>query len=246
LLAMGGKQSKEKRTGLFTQQKDFVHNNNKKICLRAENDPQGHPELGLQQDTPSTPTASQPAVPLPAPTTPLTPTDNCKKSRHSPPVSRPCSSEYNHPLEGLGSIEEVWQDRARWAEFRIYLANINENNDSDDRPILADRYAVFLELYADLDAAERRNAATPEKLVLFNKIHQHDEMFFGRERCLKCIDAGKRSQVLKDIKSVKNKEKEPGTIILANVYSRVIDKLGELLGNYQNSLIEKINMAENR
>ncbi|XP_023334957.1 uncharacterized protein LOC111706339 isoform X2 [Eurytemora carolleeae] len=206
-----------------------IWNINKQVLLQAENDPQG------------------PGGPAPLPSSegtnhaPIRPT----RSKHSPPSSRP-SSQYNHQLKGLGSVDEAWQNREKWAEFRLYLAAIEEGRDSEDRPILADRYAIFVELYADLDAAERNDEPVSSRLNLFKQITQHDEQFFGRERCLKCLDSGKRGEVLKGIKGVNSGGAPPSTQVFIHVYPRVVDRLSELLGNYQNSLIEKTNQAENR
>jgi hypothetical protein len=55
---------------------------------------------------------------------------------HSRNISYIC---LNSP-KGLGSIGEVWQDQGRWAEFKMYLANLNEGEDSEGVPIMLDRY----------------------------------------------------------------------------------------------------------
>ena len=42
------------------------------------------------------------------------------------------------------------------------------------------RYAIFVELYADLDAAERHDEPVSTRLTVFKKITQHEEQVFGR------------------------------------------------------------------
>ena len=60
----------------------------------------------------------------------------------------------------------------------------------------------------------------------------HEEDFFGIERCLRCIDRGMRAQVMENIRRVKAREVKPGTWVYQPVYPRVVDRLNELLGAY--------------
>lgn len=235
---VGSKESK----GILTQQKEVIihnnrdnrdnnnkinnattHHNNSRICLKSEE--------SSQYSSSALPANGSFANSQPTP------------SRHSPPVSRVTSS-YNTQLDGLGSIGEVWEDQGRWEEFKLYLANLCEGEDSEGVPIMLDRYAKFLELFALLDRAERLGQDTEDRRKILDYVVHHEEDFFGRERCLKCIDGGMRREVLKRIREVDEGVLEPTTRVLAPIYSRVVDRLSELLGNYQNSLIEKINMAE--
>lgn len=197
-----------------------------KICLRSEEvDEENSREFGL----PAGSSTSHAHCPAP--------------SRHSPPVSRPTSA-YNTQLDGLGSIGEVWQHQGRWEEFKMYLARLSEGEDSDGVPIMLDRYAKFLELFALLDRAEKMGQSSEDKRDILRFVAHHEEDFFGRERCLKVVDGGMRREVMGRLRRAEQGDLEPSTQVLAPVYSRVVDRLSELLGNYQNSLIEKINMAE--
>ena len=65
------------------------------------------------------------------------------------------------------------------------------------------------------------------------EIKNHPEGFLDSERCLKCVDAGKRNEVLKNLKMLKQgKISEPGIWIYQPMYSAVLDKLNYLLGHY--------------
>ena len=48
-----------------------------------------------------------------------------------------------------------------------------------------------------------------------------------------------RKEVLERIKNVKNGTDEPGPKVFTLLYPRVVDRLGELLGSYQNMLIRQ-------
>ena len=61
---------------------------------------------------------------------------------------------------------------------------------------------------------------------------KHEEGYFDVERCLRCIDTGIRSEILQNIKLLKNGQIEPGSWIYQPVYSKVLDKLNNLLGSY--------------
>jgi hypothetical protein len=63
-------------------------------------------------------------------------------------------------------------------------------------------------------------------------IKNHEEDFFGTERCLRCIDAGIRKKVMDNLKKVRNNEQKPGAWVYSPVYPRVLDKLNYLLGSY--------------
>ena len=73
-----------------------------------------------------------------------------------------------------------------------------------------------------------------------NFCRDHEEDFFGMERCLRCIDKGMRGQVLSNLRRV-NKDGVPaGSWVYQPVYPRVLDKLNELLGHFQNDNIRMI------
>ena len=63
-------------------------------------------------------------------------------------------------------------------------------------------------------------------------IKQHDEDFFGAERCLRCIDKAARTEILKNIKLVREGKMKGGKLVYQPAYSPVLDKLNELLGSY--------------
>ena len=69
-----------------------------------------------------------------------------------------------------------------------------------------------------------------KKLVL--DIKNHEEDFFGTERCLYCLDAGQRKTILENVKKVKKKQAKPGSWVYEPAYSPVLDKLNHFLGSY--------------
>ena len=147
-------------------------------------------------------------------------------------ASASADSPTKSPLK-FGSITETWKNRAEWVKFASFLANMSEGEDSEGVPMTLDRYAKFLELYVRLDQAERiegRSEETLKKLV--HAIREHEEDFFGTERCLRCIDAGMRRQIIENQRRVKKGEVKAGTWVYQPAYPRVLDKLNELLGSY--------------
>jgi len=133
----------------------------------------------------------------------------------------------------LGSISEVWREKDRWDKFVQYLTPMSEGDDSDGNPMSLSRYARFLELYVKLDQLEEKEGTTKEELKAFvMHIKEHEEDFLGDERCLKCIDRAMRKEVLKNIKQVEKGEMKGGKLVFQTIYSKVLDKLNELLGSY--------------
>ena len=63
-------------------------------------------------------------------------------------------------------------------------------------------------------------------------IRQHEEDFFGAERCLRCIDRAMRKEVLGNVKQVKDGKEKGGKWVYQPVYSPVLDKLNDMLGSY--------------
>eukprot|EP00092_Neocalanus_flemingeri_P003450 GFUD01003699.1.p1 GENE.GFUD01003699.1~~GFUD01003699.1.p1 ORF type:complete len:240 (+),score=106.74 GFUD01003699.1:41-721(+) len=218
---MGCIQSKPRtRKGLHTQQEEFIVNNNK-----ASRDPS---------------TSSHPPQARPSPTPPTSYNDQHPSS--SSPHSPPTSLHSSHPLpylEGLGSLSEVWSMPQQWDKYKQYLATISEGEDSEGQPLSMVRYATFLEMYARLDMEYRRGEGRERLIQLVKEIAEHEEQFLGRERCLKCVDAGMRKEVLERVKNVKNGSEEAGPRVFILIYPRVVDRLGEMLGNYQNTLLEE-------
>merc|ERR1711874_686526 len=98
---------------------------------------------------------------------------------------------------------------------------------------------IFLELYARLDKEHREGRDKTRLMEMVSEISEHEEKFLDRERCLRCVDAGARREVLNNIKSVKAGEVEPGPAVFILLYPKIVDKLGELLGNYQNVVLEE-------
>ena len=149
----------------------------------------------------------------------------------------PKMNRQNSSGEGLklGSLTDTWKKREQWEKFNNFLANMDEGEDSDGVKMNLDRYARFLELYVRLDHAERvecKDDSELRRLVL--AIREHKEDFFGTERCLRCIDSGMRRQVLENLRKVKKNEVKAGTWVYQPVYPRVLDKLNELVGVFNN------------
>ena len=193
---MGCIQSKPReRQGLHSQQEDLIINNNQEKSKPEETQP------GIN---------SPKRDPIP--------------SRYSPPTSQKTHSTPS-PLDGLGSLEEVWSSPKEWSRFKAYLAKISEGQSSEGQELSLDRYSKFLECFANLDMGEIEER---RKLVIYMKT------FFDREQCLRCVDGGMRKEVLERIKSVDSGQQEPGRWVFNVVYPRVVDMLTQQLGNYQN------------
>ena len=188
----------------------------------------------------------QAATPVRAPDVisppPLTDKPANTSSRHSPPASRPpgvCRSGSPHHLEDVGSLGEIWTNRDKWEEFKSWLRDLSEGEDSEGRPLSLERYALFLELYVELDQQFRSQPRSPHCHNLVVEIADHPQDFLGRERCLKCVDTAMRKSVLLNIKNVREGKESPSPAVFVILYQRVVDRLSELLGNYQNYLLEK-------
>ncbi|CAB4066585.1 unnamed protein product [Lepeophtheirus salmonis] len=177
------------------------------------------------------------------------PRPNAPGSSHPPPTSsRSSTTNNNNHHEGsrqraqrtesydhlqLGSLTETWRNCHQWEKFKSYLRTLNEGIDSDGKPLSLERYAIFIELYSSLDSAERHKKLKPEALKqIIKDIRCHPLDFYGRERCLKCIDAGMRSAILRDVKRVLSNELEPGLWVYQPAYYRVLDKLNDLVGAF--------------
>ena len=190
-------------------------------------------------------------APAPAPATPPAAASSASSpgvpptpSRHSPPASRPPGVSGRlgspHHLEDVGSLGEIWTNSAKWEEFKSWLRRKSEGvEDSDGRPLSLERLAIFLELYVSLDQEFRSHPDSEHCHNLVVEIETHHEDFFGRERCLDCIDAGMRKATLERIRNVREGKEKPSPAVFAIVYQRVVDKLSELLGSYQNYLIQQ-------
>jgi len=144
-----------------------------------------------------------------------------------------------HALDGLGNLSEVWSIAKQWNKFKQYLDTISEGEDSDGQPLSMVRYAIFLEMYARLDMEFRSGKGRERMVQLVKDIADHKEGFLDRERCLKCVDGGVRKEVLERVKNVRSNREEAGPRVFILVYPRVVDRLGELLGNYQNMIISQ-------
>ena len=162
-------------------------------------------------------------------------------SRHSPPASRPgglAGRSSPHHLEDVGSLGEIWTNTDKWEDFKSWLRLQSEGvTDSDGQPLSLERFAIFLELYVSLDQQFRSQPDSEHCHNLVVEIATHKEDFFGRERCLDCLDAVMRKSTLERIKNVRERREKLSPAIFAIVYQRVVDKLSELLGIYQNYLI---------
>ena len=254
--SMGCVQSKPrvKRKGLVSQQEDFVVNNNVQVrakCLSSNSRVWSLSREYLYKKTfelRKDKTVSPLQSPAPAPPTDLTSPLGHKTpaptpaSRHSPPASRPRASIGREDLGELEDIErlgDVWSNRTKWEGFLSWLRSQSEGEDSEGQSLSLERLAIFLELYVDLDQQFRSQPHSEHCLNMVLEIADHREDFFGRERCLKCIDTAMRKTVLLNVKNVKEGKEFPSPAVFVIVYQRVVDRLQELLGSYQNSLLEK-------
>lgn len=166
-------------------------------------------------------------------------------SRHSPPASRP-SSHHVNTLEGMGNLNEVFSMAKQWEQFKQYLATFSEGEDSDGQPLTMVRYANFLEMFARLDTEHKMGQGKERIVQMVMEIADSKEQFLGRERCLQCIDSGVRREVLNNIKNVRSGNADAGPNVFILIYPRVVDKLGEMLGNYQNRILEEEAIVQSR
>ena len=152
---------------------------------------------------------------------------------------QPHSNQLPIQLEDLkmGSITEIWKNTAEWEKFCHFLDTSEpEGYDSSGIPMKLSRYATFLREYVNLYYKEKQISETHgDRSTLTQdvlKIKNDEEGFFDVERCLRCIDSGTRSEVLQNIKLLRNGQIEAGSWIYQPVYSKVLDKLNYLLGSY--------------
>ena len=85
-------------------------------------------------------------------------------SRHSPPASRPSSLDSNlHPeLDNIESLDSIRNHGVQWKQFKSWLRDQNEGHDSDGESLSLERYAIFLELYSNLDHLEASKASSDQ------------------------------------------------------------------------------------
>ena len=139
----------------------------------------------------------------------------------------------------MGSITEVWKSTHEWKKFYTWLDHSPpEGLDSSNVPMKLSRYAKFLSLFVQLHCKEKELIEQGSKnanQILMDRIeaiHQDPEGFFDTERCLRCIDAGVRKQVMDNLKQVRKSQADPGVWVYQPAYSPVLDKLNHLLGFY--------------
>jgi len=129
-------------------------------------------------------------------------------------------------------LAEVWSHPNKWRQFKEWLAEQSEGQDSQGRQLLLDRYATWLELYSILDSAVRESGTDDEEVsTLTREILEHKEEFLDRERCLQCWDGGMRTGALCRVR-----EGKVGLQVFLPLYPRIVDWLAEKLGSYQNYL----------
>ena len=166
-------------------------------------------------------------------------TEPQEPSRHSPPASRPQSLSGNlHPeLDGIESLSEIKRS-TKWTEFVSWLRTQEaEGEDEDGRPLTLERYAKFSELVTILETRHSQQPGTQAVREAFLEIVNHEEKFFGKYRCLKCVDGGLRAAIMKEARDVKAGSKVPPLEILFMINQRVEDRLSELLATYQKYVI---------
>ena len=160
-------------------------------------------------------------------------------SRHSPPASRPQSlSGSLHPeLDGIESLSELRRS-TKWTSFKTWLAAQEaEGEDDCGRPLSLERYATFSELFTSLETRHAQQPGTQAVREAFLNIVNHEEKFFGKYRCLKCVDIGMRSTILKETRNVKAGTTSASPDLLAAVNQRVEDRLSDLLASYQKHVL---------
>ena len=137
----------------------------------------------------------------------------------------------------MGSITEVWKNSLEWQKYYDFLDNFTpEGTDSAGEPMKLSRYAKFLQLYVQLHYKEleiRKSGQNVDILKTMIFVLKNDpEGFFDTERCLKCIDKGIRTKIMKNLSDLKKGLVEPGVWIYEPAYSPVLDKLNYMLGFY--------------
>ena len=163
-------------------------------------------------------------------------------SKHSPPATRPQSYKDNlHPeLDDIESLSEIIKNKQKWEEFKSWVRNDCESEGSDsDGELLFDRYLIFLEVFLDFQSRHKADPTSEATRQSFLSIANHGEKFFGVERYLKVMDSEMRSEIVDKIKKVKSGSLQPSPEIFSRLYPKVWDKTSELLGHYQNHIIEK-------
>jgi hypothetical protein len=128
-----------------------------------------------------------------------------------------------------------------WDKFKVHLASISEGEDSAGQPLPLVRYATFLEMHARLQQEEEINQKEESSQgedrrlkELVADIGLGKEGFFDSERCLKCIDDEMRKAILENVKNVENGVMEANAEVFKLVLPRVLEKMQELLENFQN------------
>ena len=141
----------------------------------------------------------------------------------------------------MGSITEVWKNSLEWQKYFDFLDNFTpEGTDSTGEPMKLSRYAKFLQLYVQLHYKElelRKSQMKNEselKQMIF-AIKNDPEGYFDTERCIRCIDKGIRTQIMKNLADLKKGLVQPGVWIYQPAYSPVLDKLNYMLGFYHAS-----------
>ena len=113
-------------------------------CLRG-GAPAAQPAAAAGQPT----TTGTPANPAPTAGKATKPKTDTPKKRMPP---RRMSTDL---AKNFGTISETWRDAASWQSFTAHLELTGEGLDSQNKQMSFRRYATFLELYVELDQAER-------------------------------------------------------------------------------------------
>ena len=178
----------ENRKGLFTQQKELIQKANNEGT--TESQAQSQTSVTSITTSMSTSTNTVPGE---------------ERSRHSPPASRPQSLSGNlHPeLDGIESLSEIKRS-TKWTEFVSWLRTQEaEGEDEDGRPLTLERYDKFSELVTILETRHSQQPSTKAVREAFLEIVNHEEKFFGKYRCLSCVEAGLRTAIMKEARDVK-------------------------------------------
>merc|ERR1712018_100314 len=93
-----------------------------------------------------------------------------------------------HPeLDNIESLGSIRNHGVQWRQFKSWLRDQNEGHDSDGEPLSLERYAIFLELYSNLDHLEVSKASSDQCKNAFLEIVNHKEKFFGIIGALKLL-----------------------------------------------------------
>ena len=138
------------------------------------------------------------------------------------------SKKGSEVIKDLGSLCEVYENKDLWETFKEYLQGLTEGENSDGNKLTMERYCTWMELYIQLGRETNR-----QKTI---DILDDMEQYIDRENCLKCVDSGLRRDIMANMRAVKEGRMEPDTEVCVIMFQRVLERLQELFGNFQNEM----------